>query len=109
MALPLCTGAGSSADSAGAQIDPESGMVYNISDLKRDMDTAVLQRFDHKNLQDDPHFASGLVPSTTENLAVVIWDALQAQLPPGLLSEVRLFETEKNVVIYRGESDDSET
>lgn len=41
--------------------------------------------------------------STTENLAVFIWNELQKHLPANLLFEVKIHETEKNVVYYRGD------
>lgn len=42
-------------------------------------------------------------PSTTENLAVYVWDNLRKHLPdPDLLFEVKIQETEKNSVVYRG-------
>lgn len=44
-----------------------------------------------------------LQPSTTENVAVYIWEALRAQfVQPELLYEVKLYETDKNAVVYRG-------
>lgn len=46
------------------------------------------------------HFLS---VSTTENLAVYIWDNMVKVLPPNLLYEVKIHETDKNIVIYRGE------
>lgn len=44
-----------------------------------------------------------IYPSTTENLAVFIWIELQKQLPTNYLYEVRIHETDKNVIFYRGE------
>lgn len=41
--------------------------------------------------------------STTENVAVYIWDNMLKVLPPNLLYEVKIHETDKNIVIYRGE------
>lgn len=41
--------------------------------------------------------------STTENVAVYIWDNMVKVLPPGLLHEIKIHETDKNVVVYRGE------
>ena len=42
--------------------------------------------------------------STTENVAVFIWDSLASQLPQGVdLVEVKVNETEKNIALYRGE------
>ncbi len=40
---------------------------------------------------------------TAENIAVFIWKVLQEKLPPGLLCEIKLHETENNMVIYRGD------
>lgn len=43
-------------------------------------------------------------PSTTENVAVYIWDQLRLQMSnPDLLFEVKLYETDKNAVVYRGQ------
>lgn len=74
----------------------------NLTDLKKFLQVAVLDKLDHKNLDKDvPLFEK--IPSTTENLAVFIWDSLQEVLPPGLLHEVKLYETEKNIVLYHGQ------
>lgn len=44
-------------------------------------------------------------PSTTENLAVFVWNSLKDHLPdPDLLYEVKIEETEKNSVVYRGKT-----
>ena len=44
--------------------------------------------------------------STTENLAVIIWTSmasLMTQFPDVELHKVKVYETDKNVVSYRGE------
>ena len=41
--------------------------------------------------------------STTENLAVYIWDHMVEALLPDLLYEIKIHETDKNIVVYRGE------
>ncbi|KAF9975652.1 hypothetical protein BGZ73_000608 [Actinomortierella ambigua] len=88
-------------------IDPETGMVINISDLKKTLQTAVMDPCDHRNLASDmdvPYFKS--VPSTTENLAVFLWGSIKTHLPPSdnyRLYKIKLYETDKNVVVYRGE------
>lgn len=41
--------------------------------------------------------------STTENVAVFIWDNLQKLLPQGILYKVEVHETEQNVVVFKGE------
>jgi len=46
------------------------------------------------------------VSSTTENLAVFLWENINLHLPPSdtyELYEVKIHETDKNVVVYRGE------
>lgn len=75
----------------------------NLADLKEAMEQCVMKVLDHKNLDKDvAHFAN--VVSTTENVAVFIWDALSVQLSnPNLLHEVKVYETEKNIMVYRGE------
>ncbi|XP_041975199.1 6-pyruvoyl tetrahydrobiopterin synthase [Aricia agestis] len=85
-------------------VDSQTGMVMNISDLKIYMRDAISIPLDHKNLdQDVPYFKN--VVSTTENLAIYIWDQLQKLMDkPDLLHEVKILETEKNHVVYRGGS-----
>lgn len=74
----------------------------NLTDLKACMDSAIMKQLDHKNIDKDVmHFQK--IPSTTENVAVFIWDSLKSKLPkPELLFEVKLYETDKNFVSYRG-------
>ncbi|CAK1540196.1 unnamed protein product [Leptosia nina] len=85
-------------------VDPQTGMVMNVHDLKQYMKEGIMDPLDHKNLdQDVPYFKA--VVSTTENLAIFIWDQLQKLMPrPQLLHEVKILETEKNHVVYRGGS-----
>ncbi|MED6289950.1 hypothetical protein CHARACLAT_008171 [Characodon lateralis] len=84
------------------KIDPVTGMVMNLTDLKRCIEEVIMIPLDHKNLDKDvPYFAN--VVSTTENLAVYIWDNMVKDLPASLLYEIRIHETDKNIVIYRGE------
>ncbi|XP_065165578.1 6-pyruvoyl tetrahydrobiopterin synthase [Atheta coriaria] len=84
------------------EIDPRTGMVYNLSDLKQDIAIAIMDVADHKNLDKDiPYFNN--IPSTTENLAVFLWNNLsKAMKQPDLLYEVKIWETENNIVIYKG-------
>ncbi|XP_051153209.1 6-pyruvoyl tetrahydrobiopterin synthase [Leptopilina boulardi] len=84
-------------------VDPITGMVMNITDLSHYMNDVLMTRLDHKNLDKDvPYFES--IVSTSENVAIYIFDELKKLLPkPELLYEVKLYETDKNIVIYRGE------
>lgn len=84
------------------KIDRNTGMVMNLTDLKQYIEEAIMTPLDHKNLDlDVPYFAN--VVSTTENLAVFIWDNMVKLLPPNMLYEIKVYETDKNIVIYRGE------
>jgi 6-pyruvoyltetrahydropterin/6-carboxytetrahydropterin synthase len=79
-------------------VSPDSGMVINLVDLDAVMQTRILDRFDHANLNLDPLF-SAQVP-TTENLCREIFrllrDSLSADPPQPRLEYVRVEETENN-------------
>jgi 6-pyruvoyltetrahydropterin/6-carboxytetrahydropterin synthase len=92
-------------------VDPKNGMVMNLTVLARIMDEAVVRVLDHRNIDRDvPAFCAAdnsdghALVSTAENVAVWAWERLSEhkELPAGLLKEVRLEETEKNSVVYRG-------
>ncbi|XP_078047742.1 6-pyruvoyl tetrahydrobiopterin synthase purple isoform X3 [Augochlora pura] len=85
-------------------VDPITGMVMNLSDLKLYMKRVVMEQLDHKNLDKDvPYFKN--VVSTTENVAIYIFNELRKLMPnPALLHEVKIYETDNNIVIYRGEN-----
>lgn len=85
----------------GGQVDPETGMVMNMADLDGVVQTTVLERFDHTNLNMDPLFVNQ-VP-TTENLTRVVSRVLRDALPAGRLEYVRVEETENNFFQYQGE------
>jgi 6-pyruvoyltetrahydropterin/6-carboxytetrahydropterin synthase len=82
-------------------IDPTTGMVFSLTELKAVMNDVIERGFDHKNLNLDVPAFRELNP-TAENIAAVLWDLLSRRLKPGLLHEVRLIETENNFVSYRG-------
>ncbi|KAI9096912.1 hypothetical protein DFS34DRAFT_127775 [Phlyctochytrium arcticum] len=84
------------------QVDAATGMVLNITTLKECMKRTILDSMDHKNLDMDvPYFKDK--PSTAENIAVYIWETMSKALPTGDMYEVKLHETDNNVVVYRGE------
>jgi len=84
------------------EIDKPTGMVLNLTDLKQAIEEAILNEVDHKHLNMDVPIFKEINP-TAENMAVVFWRLLERKLPPGLLYELKLHETENNVVVYRGE------
>ena len=85
---------------AGGEVDPETGMVVNMSALDEAVQKRVLDRFDHTNLNMDPLFVNQ-VP-TTENFCRVVFGALNGALPTGELEYVRVEETENNFFQYYG-------
>jgi 6-pyruvoyltetrahydropterin/6-carboxytetrahydropterin synthase len=84
---------------AGA-MDAETGMVMNLADLDSMVQTRVLDRFDHTNLNLDPIFANR-VP-TTENLCKAVFGLLDGRMAPAKLAQVRVEETENNFFEYAG-------
>ncbi len=82
-------------------IDSETGYVIDLKMLSEIIHEEVLESFDHRNLNlDCPEFAN-LIP-TAENIAVVIWNKLRLRLDPKFDLEVRLWETDRNSVLYAG-------
>ncbi|XP_068230014.1 6-pyruvoyl tetrahydrobiopterin synthase [Palaemon carinicauda] len=88
-------------------IDEKTGMVINVHDLKKIINEVVMDVMDHKHLDlDVPAFRDTTLVSTTENVTYVIYKGIQQQLPSHVhLYEVKIHETDKNVVIFRGEYD----
>ena len=84
----------------GGDVDRETGMVVNMATLDETVQTAVMERFDHTNLNYDPLFVNQ-VP-TTENLTKAVFDVLKDALPAGRLECVRIEETENNFFEFRG-------
>ena len=80
-------------------VDPETGYVIDLKILKEIIRDEVLEKFDHKNLNEDTEEFRDLNP-TAENIAVVIYDKLRARLDLNYEVKVRLSETEKNIVEY---------
>jgi len=84
-------------------IEAKTGMVMDLKALKDLLDREIINRVDHKNLNVDVDFMRGVIP-TAENILVLFWDLVQDKLPTGCrLYEMRLWETDNNLAIYRGE------
>lgn len=80
-------------------VDPETGYVYDTKELSKLLKEHVVERFDHKNLNlDVPEFKS--LNPTTENIVMVIYDLLRAQIDNRYELNIRLYETERNFVEY---------
>lgn len=101
------------------EVDPVSGMVYDLAKLKNEMNL-VLDTVDHKNLDKDVEFfkVSSMrrtcIPdkfsmfqttvSTSENVAIYMFDKLKSVMSnPGVLYKVTIHETDKNIFTYKGQ------
>lgn len=82
-------------------INPETGYVIDIKDLKDIIYQEVELPFDHKNLNIDVEDFRDLNP-TAENIVVVIWNKIRKRLSTDLDIEVILYETPRNFVSYKG-------
>jgi len=85
-------------------IDPETGMVIDLKRLKDIMRDRVIDRVDHRNLNEDVDFLRDVIP-TAENLARSFWQQLAPAITRGELYEIVLQETERNSVRYTGEDE----
>lgn len=84
------------------EIDPETGYVIDIKVLSDLIKAEIEDRFDHKNLNLDTEEFKNLNP-TAENIVVVIYNILRAKLDPSYQLNIKLYETERNLVEYGGE------
>ena len=85
------------------EINPQTGFVIDLKELKSIIKTHVTDALDHKNINLDVNFMKGKMAST-EVLAVAIFDQLQPyiQNQGAELHSIKLFETENNFVEYQG-------
>ena len=81
--------------------NPETGYVVDLGALHRVIDTYILEKCDHKNLNLDVDFLQGIIPSS-ENLVIAFWNQIAPHISEGKLVSIKLFETARNVVEYRG-------
>jgi len=87
--------------SVTGEINPETGYVIDMGELKKIIKNEVEERLDHKNLNlDVPHF-SNTIPSA-ENICIYIYDILKDNLDSQFKLSVRLYETPRNFVEYSG-------
>jgi len=81
------------------EIDESTGYVMDMKILSDLVKVHIVERFDHRNLNEDvPEFRS-LNPSA-ENIVVVIYDILRGKIDPALDLKITLYETPRNFVEY---------
>ena len=81
----------------------DTGFVMNLKRLSEIIKEQVIESLDHKNLNLDVSYLTGIMAST-ENLAIAIWDRLANEITRngGELAKIKLIETENNFVEYFG-------
>jgi 6-pyruvoyltetrahydropterin/6-carboxytetrahydropterin synthase len=83
--------------------DPDTGFLFDAKRLSEIIQSQVIEKLDHKNLNMDVDFLTGKMCST-ENLAIGIWQQLEAGLPKEVhLHAIRLYETPRIFVEYFGD------
>ena len=83
-------------------VPSETGMVIDLKVLADIVEKEVIERVDHKHLNLDVDFLSGIIP-TAEHIAMAFWKILAPKITEGKLYAIRLYESENNIVEYRGE------
>ena len=87
--------------SVTGKINPETGYVIDMGELKKIIKNEIEERLDHKNLNlDVPHF-SNIIPSA-ENICIYIYEIIRDNIDSQFKLSVRLYETPRNFVEYSG-------
>ena len=84
------------------EINSETGYLIDLKQLKEIIIKNIIEKVDHKNLNTETDFMSGIIP-TAENIAAAAWKQLVDKIPNGKLYSVKLYETENNYFEYRGD------
>jgi 6-pyruvoyltetrahydropterin/6-carboxytetrahydropterin synthase len=87
--------------SVRGEVDDTTGYVMDMSRVRDLVKREVIDRVDHRNLNVDVDFMSGVIP-TSERIAVAIWKILEPALKPRQLARIRLWESRNNYVEYEG-------
>jgi 6-pyruvoyltetrahydropterin/6-carboxytetrahydropterin synthase len=83
------------------EIDASTGYLIDLKILKTIIQTEIIDRFDHRNLNLDCSEFANLIP-TAENIAIVIYEILRNVLDAKYKVSITLWETENNSVFYDG-------
>lgn len=81
--------------------DPETGFLVDLKVLKQIIQTQIIDKIDHRNINLDVDFMQNKMAST-EILAIEIWNQLFPHIKDAELHSVKLYETQNNFVEYFG-------
>lgn len=80
----------------------ETGMVMDLKKLSEVINREIIEKVDHKHMNCDVDFLQGIIP-TAENMATAFWQILSNNIVNGRLYAIKLYESNSNIVEYRGE------
>ncbi len=85
------------------EVDPRTGFVVDLKELKDILNCEVIDAFDHRHLNKEVAEFARQIP-TTENLAIAIWKRLEKRLHAAELHRVRVYELPDLFVDFYGEA-----
>ena len=84
------------------EIDPDSGFIVDIQDIKTIVSENVIKVLDHSQIEKDIDWFKGKQPST-ENLVIFIWEQIFSKIKkPAKLYKIKLRETPTIFTEYFG-------
>lgn len=84
------------------EVDPTTGFVVDLKELKDVMNREVVDVYDHRHLNlEVPEFRTA--QPTTENIAIAVWKRLDGKIPGAKLHRVRVYEMPDLFADYYGE------
>jgi len=84
------------------EIDPATGFVVDLKELKDVMEREVVSVYDHRHLNlEVPEFKQA--QPTTENIAIAVWKRLDGKIAGAKLHRVRVYELPDLFADYYGE------
>jgi 6-pyruvoyltetrahydropterin/6-carboxytetrahydropterin synthase len=84
------------------EVDPVSGFVVDLKQLKDILEHEVIRVYDHRHLNPEvPEFRESI--PTTENIAIAIWKRLVDKIPNARLHRVRVYEMPDLFADFYGE------
>jgi 6-pyruvoyltetrahydropterin/6-carboxytetrahydropterin synthase len=81
------------------EVNTDTGYVMDTKKLSDLIKEKIIERFDHKNLNEDCVEFKDVNP-TAENIVIAIYNLLRPSIDTVLELKLRLYETERNFVEY---------
>ena len=82
------------------EVDPETGYLIDMKDLKAVLNQAVVAEVDHRHLNIEVDWLSDIIPNA-ENLARAFYERVAPELPERVeLASITIHETDRNSATY---------